>query len=118
MSQFLFVFNEVDVFYGLIQVLKQVFFIVNEGEMVVLIGVNGVGKLMLLMLVFGQLCIVGGEIFYCGEVISWKLFYFIVSNGIVQVLEGWCIFFDMIVEENLLMGIIVIGNCYQVEDKV
>lgn len=72
MSQPLLAFNEVDVFYGPIQALKQVSLTVNEGETVALIGANGAGKSTLLMSVFGQPRIAGGEIFYRGEAISRK----------------------------------------------
>ncbi|OSC50281.1 ATP-binding cassette domain-containing protein, partial [Klebsiella pneumoniae] len=60
MSQPLLAFNEVDVFYGPIQALKQVSLTVNEGETVALIGANGAGKSTLLMSVFGQPRIAGG----------------------------------------------------------
>ena len=71
----------------------------------------------LLMSVFGQPRIAGGEIFYRGEAISRKSTHFIASNGIAQAPEGRRIFPDMTVEENLLMGTIAIGNRYQAEDK-
>ncbi|MEG9306760.1 ATP-binding cassette domain-containing protein [Klebsiella pneumoniae] len=67
MSQPLLAFNEVDVFYGPIQALKQVSLTVNEGETVALIGANGAGKSTLLMSVFGQPRIAGGEIFIAGR---------------------------------------------------
>ena len=117
MSQPLLAFDEVDVFYGPIQALKQVSLTVNEGETVALIGANGAGKSTLLMSVFGQPRIAGGEIFYRGEAISRKSTHFIASNGIAQAPEGRRIFPDMTVEENLLMGTIAIGNRYQAEDK-
>ena len=117
MRQPLLAFNEVDVFYGPIQALKQVSLTVNEGETVALLGANGAGKSTLLMSVFGQPRSAGGEIFYRGEAISRKSTHFIASNGIAQAPEGRRIFPDMTVEENLLMGTIAIGNRYQAEDK-
>ena len=66
MSQPLLAFNEVDVFYGPIQALKQVSHR-QRGETVALIGANGAGKSTLLMSVFGQPRIAGGEIFYRGR---------------------------------------------------
>ncbi len=117
MSQPLLAFNEVDVFYGPIQALKQVSLTVNEGETVALIGANGAGKSTLLMSVFGQPRIAGGEIFYRGEAISRKSSHFIASNGIARGPGRAAHLPDMTVEENLLMGTIAIGNRYQAEDK-
>ncbi len=87
MSQPLLAFNEVDVFYGPIQALKQVSHR-QRGETVALIGANGAGKSTLLMSVFGQPRIAGGEIFYRGEAISRKSTHFIASNGIAQPRKG------------------------------
>ena len=110
MSQPLLAFNEVDVFYGPIQALKQVSLTVNEGETVALIGANGAGKSTLLMSVFGQPRIAGGEIFYRGEAISRKSTHFIASNGIAQAPEGRRIFPDMTVEENLHIAMLACGE--------
>ena len=117
MSQPLLAFDEVDVFYGPIQALKQVSLTVNEGETVALIGANGAGKSTLLMSIFGQPRIAAGEIRYRGEDISRRSTHFIASNGIAQAPEGRRIFADMTVEENLLMGTIPVGSRYQNEDK-
>nr|MDQ6120725.1 ATP-binding cassette domain-containing protein [Klebsiella pneumoniae subsp. pneumoniae] len=65
MSQPLLAFNEVDVFYGPIQALKQVSS-PSTRETVALIGANGAGKSTLLMSVFGQPRIAGGRFSIAG----------------------------------------------------
>ena len=62
MSQPLLAFNEVDVFYGPIQALKQVSLTVNEGETVALIGANGAGKSTIFKMIMGEEPSDGGEV--------------------------------------------------------
>lgn len=109
-------FQDVDVFYGVIQALKQVSLEVNKGETVALIGANGAGKSTLLMSVFGQPRIRNGKILFCGEDISHKSTHYVATGGIAQAPEGRRIFPDMSVEENLLMGTIPVGNQHAAED--
>jgi len=110
-------FEQVDVFYGPVQALKQVSLTINEGETVALIGANGAGKSTLLMSIFGQPRIASGEIRLRGEAISQRSTHFIAASGIAQAPEGRRIFPDMTVEENLLMGTIAIGERYSKQDK-
>lgn len=72
-------FQDVDVFYGVIQALKQVSLEVNKGETVALIGANGAGKSTLLMSVFGQPRIRNGQILFCGEDISHKSTHYVAT---------------------------------------
>ena len=116
MSEPMLAFREVDVFYGVIQALKQVTLEVNKGETVALIGANGAGKSTLLMSIFGQPRIRSGQIVFCGEDISHKSTHYVASEGIAQAPEGRRIFPDMTVEENLLMGTIPIGSQFATED--
>ncbi|WP_074013751.1 ABC transporter ATP-binding protein [Candidatus Sodalis sp. SoCistrobi] len=116
MSTPLLEFRAVDVNYGPIQALRKVSLQVNEGETVALIGANGAGKSTLLMSIFGQPRIAGGQILYRGEDISRKSAHYVAANGIAQSPEGRRVFPDMTVEENLLMGSIVIGTRFQAED--
>ncbi len=81
-------FQDVDVFYGVIQALKQVSLEVNKGETVALIGANGAGKSTLLMSVFGQPRIRNGQILFCGEDISHKSTHYVATGGIAQAPEG------------------------------
>lgn len=110
-------FEQVDVFYGPVQALKQVSLTVNQGETVALIGANGAGKSTLLMSIFGQPRIASGDIRLRGESISQRSTHFIAASGIAQAPEGRRIFADMTVEENLLMGTIAIGDRHVKEDK-
>lgn len=109
-------FQDVDVFYGVIQALKQVSLEVNKGETVALIGANGAGKSTLLMSVFGQPRIRNGQILFCGEDISQKSTHYVATGGIAQAPEDDAFFPDMSVEENLLMGTIPVGNQHAAED--
>lgn len=88
-------FHNVDVFYGVIQALKQVSLEVNKGETVALIGANGAGKSTLLMSVFGQPRIRNGQILFCGEDISHKSTHYVATGGIAQAPEGRRIFPDI-----------------------
>ncbi|KAB2528625.1 ABC transporter ATP-binding protein [Enterobacter hormaechei] len=116
MSEPMLQFQDVDVFYGVIQALKQVSLEVNKRETVALIGANGAGKSTLLMSVFGQPRIRNGQILFCGEDISHKSTHYVATGGIAQAPEGRRIFPDMSVEENLLMGTIPVGNQHAAED--
>jgi len=117
MAEAMLAFEQVDVFYGPVQALKQVSLTVAEGETVALIGANGAGKSTLLMSIFGQPRIASGEIRLRGEPISQRSTHFIAASGIAQAPEGRRIFQDMTVEENLLMGTIAIGERYMKQDK-
>ncbi|WP_312826673.1 ATP-binding cassette domain-containing protein, partial [Escherichia coli] len=79
MSEPMLQFQDVDVFYGVIQALKQVSLEVNKGETVALIGANGAGKSTLLMSVFGQPRIRNGQILFCGEDISHKSTHYVAT---------------------------------------
>ena len=116
MSEPMLEFRDVDVFYGVIQALKQVSLQVNKGETVSLIGANGAGKSTLLMSIFGQPRVRCGQILFCGDDISHRTTHYVASAGIAQAPEGRRIFPDMSVEENLLMGTIPIGNQYAAQD--
>ena len=117
MAEAMLAFEQVDVFHGPVQALKQVSLTVAEGETVALIGANGAGKSTLLMSIFGQPRIASGEIRLRGEAISQRSTHFIAASGIAQAPEGRRIFPDMTVEENLLMGTIAIGERHMKQDK-
>ncbi|MEO4055309.1 ABC transporter ATP-binding protein [Solibacillus sp. CAU 1738] len=96
--------NDIDVYYGHIQVLKGISLEVNEGEIVTLIGANGAGKSTLLKTLSGLLKPKKGSIEYLGSNIDGKAAQSIVKAGISHVPEGRRVFANMSAEENLQLG--------------
>ena len=96
--------NEIDVFYGDLQALRQASIEVNPGEVVSVIGSNGAGKSTLLRSISGILRPRRGKIVFNEKEISQAPTFRIVENGISHVPEGRQIFPTMTVLENLEMG--------------
>ncbi len=78
--------------------------IVNQGQIVSLIGSNGAGKTTTLKTIAGLLRPKSGRILFGDQVLSEMPIEKIVESGVVYVPEGRGIFADMSVEENLQMG--------------
>ena len=96
--------NEIDVFYGDLQALRQASIEVNPGEVVSVIGSNGAGKSTLLRSISGILRPRAGKIVFNEKEISQAPTFRIVEKGISHVPEGRQIFPTMTVLENLKMG--------------
>ena len=96
--------NGVDAGYGLTQVLWDISFQVEKGQLVALLGANGAGKTTTLKAVCGIIAPTSGTIRYEGELISGKPVHQVVAHGITMVPEGRQTFPKMNVEENLRMG--------------
>ena len=90
--------------YGKIEALKGISFVVNEGELVTIIGANGAGKTTTLRTISGLLKPVAGNIFFMDEDIAGMPPSKITERHVVQVPEGRRIFPAMTVRENLEMG--------------
>lgn len=91
-------------FYGNIQALQGIDLIVNEGEIITLIGANGAGKTTTLMSISGIVPPRDGSILFHEKPIHRLQPDTIVGLGIVQVPEGRHIFPGLTVQENLDMG--------------
>ncbi len=96
--------DSVQVFYGNVQALKGISLIVENHEMVALIGGNGAGKSTTLLTVSGLTRPRRGEIFYQGERIDQLPTFKILEMGIAHVPEGREIFPELTVLENLELG--------------
>ena len=96
--------EHLDVQYGDLQVLWDVFLEVNEGEIVALIGSNGAGKSTLIRAITGLIKPVRGTMTYRGILLNGKSSHQIVELGISMVPEGRRLFPKMTVLQNLEMG--------------
>ena len=96
--------ENINVFYDDVQVLWDVSFKVNQGEIVALIGTNGSGKSTTLKTISGLLRPKQGKIVFNGVPIDKMEPYKLIEQGIVHVPEARRLFVEMTVEENLDMG--------------
>jgi branched-chain amino acid transport system ATP-binding protein len=97
--------------YGMVQILRDVNFRVEEKEIVSIIGPNGAGKTTLAKTIMGFLKPTAGSVKFRGENIANVSTCDIVKKGLTMIPEGRDIFPRMTVEENLLLG------AYTVKDK-
>jgi len=104
MSLSLLQVEEVDVFYKDAQALRQVSLRVEEGEIVSIVGANGVGKSTLLRTISGLLHPEAGRILFSGRAIERMPPHRIVEMGLIQVPEARRLFPFMTVQENLELG--------------
>ncbi len=97
--------------YGMVEILWDVSFKVEQGEIVSIIGPNGAGKTTLVKTIMGFLHPKTGTIKFNGENIEKLPTYDIVKRGLTMSPEGREIFPRMTVEENLMLG------AYGIKDK-
>jgi branched-chain amino acid transport system ATP-binding protein len=96
--------KNVNMSYGDLQVLWDVSFRVEEGEIVVLVGANGAGKSSTLLTISGIQQVISGSIEFEGEDLTKVKPSDVIQKGIVHIPEGRRLFNEMTVEENLIMG--------------
>lgn len=89
--------------YGNIKAVREISFVVGEGEIVTLIGANGSGKTSILKAISGIVPF-KGTIIYDGRNLSGTPAHKIVSLGIAHVPEGRGIFGNLTVLENLRLA--------------
>jgi branched-chain amino acid transport system ATP-binding protein len=96
--------ESINVSYDTIQVLHDLSFHVDEGEIVTLIGANGAGKTTTMHTISGLIRAKSGTVSFQGKDITHTPADRIVEFGLCQVPEGRRIFANMTVMENLDMG--------------
>jgi branched-chain amino acid transport system ATP-binding protein len=110
--------KNLQVYYGVIQALKDVSFTVNEGEVIALIGANGAGKTTILHTITGLISAKKGEVLYEGVNLQKIAPHKIVSLGIAHVPEGRHVFAQLSVYENLLMGAFTRKDKSEIEETL
>ena len=96
--------ERLDARHGLLKAVREVSFVVAEGEIVALVGANGAGKTTLLRAIAGAHAPAGGSILFDGADVTALRAHKRVARGVALVPEGRRLFGLMTVEENLLVA--------------
>lgn len=104
--------------YGFIEAVKGIDFIVNDGEIVALIGANGAGKTTTMHALSGLIKAKSGSIVLDGKDITKVPANKTVSLGLIQVPEGRHVFASQTVLENLTLGSYLCKDKKLIEDNL
>lgn len=96
--------------YGLVPALHRVDFYADRGEVVGILGHNGMGKTTLMRAIMGFVKVTGGEIAFDGQSVLGQSVNARARAGIGLVPQGREIFPNLSVEENLQVGIAGAGG--------
>jgi branched-chain amino acid transport system ATP-binding protein len=100
----LLVLENLQVSYGGIRAVKGVDLVVEQGELVCLIGANGAGKTTTLKAIAGLVRAAGGRIVHEGVDLAGMKPHQIARRALALVPEGRGVFSQLTIEENLAMG--------------
>ena len=110
--------RDLQVYYGMIHVIKGISFNVNQGEVIALIGANGAGKTTTLHTITGLLAPKSGSVLFEGKDITKVPAHKIVSMGMAHVPEGRRVFAELSVYENLKMGAYTRKDKKEIEESL
>jgi len=96
--------------YGEIKILKNISLDINEGEILGILGRNGMGKSTLIKTISGLIKPYEGSIFFKDQNITSSESFQKAKYGITTVIQGRGIFSDLTVFENLIFGKIASGE--------
>jgi branched-chain amino acid transport system ATP-binding protein len=96
--------TDLEVRYGAIVAVQQLSLIVEEGELVALIGANGAGKTTTMSAIAGAQKVAAGTISFLGQPVQNRPSEEIARRGVAMVPEGRGIFPSLTVEQNLRLG--------------
>lgn len=104
--------------YGKMDVINNISIRVNQGEVVTLLGSNGVGKTTTLRTILAQTDLKRGEIKYKGKEITRFPTYKISALGISYCPEGRGIFGNLTTKENLQLGAYLLKSRQEFEENL
>ena len=110
--------RDLNVYFGVIQAIKNISFDVDAGEVVALIGANGAGKTTTLHTVTGLLPAASGKITLDGKDLGKVAAHKIVSMGMAHVPEGRRVFAALSVYDNLKMGAYTRKDKKEIEESL
>lgn len=102
--------KDISIYYEDALILSKVSLKVEKGEIVCILGRNGVGKTTLFRGIIGLTPPRAGSILFDGEEIGGRAPYQTVRKGISYIPQGREIFPDLTVEENLKLGTFITGK--------
>lgn len=110
--------KNLNVWYGVTEVLRDVSFNVPNNKIVTLLGGNGSGKTTVLNTLSGLLAPRGGSITFNGSNVTGNPSHQMVKNGLVQVPQGREVFSNMSVKDNLELGGASLSNRKEIQEDI
>ena len=108
MSQPLLSVRNLAVRYGDLVGVSEVSLDVSPGSIIALLGSNGAGKTTTLNAIAGLVPVATGSVTWRGEDIAGQPAYTVISRGLALSPEGWRLFVQQTVEQNLRLGATVL----------
>jgi branched-chain amino acid transport system ATP-binding protein len=110
--------EKVNTYYGYSHILHDISLQVKEGEIVVLLGRNGVGKTTTMKTIMGIQPPKSGKVLFLGEDIAGLPPYRIARKGISLIPEDRRVIPNLTVYENLKLGSLVQGKVKDLDDRL
>ena len=110
--------RNIDVAYGRAQILRNLSFAVNPGEIVCLLGRNGAGKTTTMKAIMGQLPLLDGQITLDDVVLNTLPAHEVPRQGIGYIPQGRRLFSELTVAQNLEIGMLTRKSPPEVLERV
>lgn len=110
--------KNIDVAYGYLQIIWDLSFKINQGEIVAILGPNGAGKTTTLKTISGILKPLKGSVFFDGKDITGISTHKLAEMGLAFIPEERNLFSSMTVLDNLIMGAYTIKDKKKIKDNL